>query len=172
MKKLIAGLTIGMLIGSSTVAMAATSTTVKATLAKYHILVGGQAKAVTANQLVYNGNTYIQLREAGSLFGYNATYSAGSKTISFTSKDNILAKWISVPDYSLASAHAVELQEGSQTIYEVTKGRDVLFTIDTTDLKEGEERAIVAKNGKAVYFTKYKGSVMLNRSDLKKAGLL
>lgn len=172
MKKMIIGLTIGMLIGSSTVTLAATSNTVKATLVKYRIMISGKNQTVSTNQLLYNGNTYIQLREAGNLFGYYATFDGPNKTIHFNSKDSNQNKWISLLDFSIATNLQVEPDQEKPDVYKILKGNDVILNINALDLKENEERAVAAQNGTMVYFTKIKGSVVLNRANLKPAGLM
>ncbi|GIP28692.1 hypothetical protein J23TS9_38220 [Paenibacillus sp. J23TS9] len=173
MKKMIIGLTIGMLIGSSTVAMAATSSTVKATLVKYRIMINGQNKVVSANQLSYNGNTYIQLREAGTLFGYNATYVGSTKTIHFDTKDTVKEKWITLGEFAGSANLKVELNSNKKDVYNVIRGKDqVILSLDTQNLGEGEERGSATTNGTIIYFTKINGSLVLSKASLKTAGLM
>lgn len=174
MKKLVIGLTIGMLIGSSTVALAATSNTVKATIVKYRIMVSGQNKTVSANQLSYNGTTYVQLREAGSYFGYNATYDAKNKTIHFDAKDSNKEKWISLDSFASTANLKIELNPNKKDVYNVIRGKDeVIFSLDTQGLGEGEERgSSTLTNGTIIYFTKINGSLLISKASLKTAGLM
>ncbi|MEC0175617.1 stalk domain-containing protein [Paenibacillus favisporus] len=173
MKKLIIGLTVGMLIGSSTVAMAATSSTVKATLVKYKIIANGIPKQVASNQLSYNGNTYVQLRDAGSIFGYNTTYEAASKTIKFIPKDGTEG-WITLGDYAGGANFKVEVDENKPYVYNLVRGKDeIISSFNTQDLKEREERgSSTTTNGTVIYFTKINGSLVLSKESLKKAGLM
>ncbi|WP_340013387.1 hypothetical protein [Paenibacillus sp. FSL K6-1318] len=170
MKKLIAGLTIGMLIGSATLASAATAPSIKATLTKYNIVLGGQVQQLSANQIIYKGNTYIQLREAGSLFGYNASFK--NKTITFTTKDGNLNNWISLADFSSKTGYEVEPQEENENIYDVINNKTKLFSVNATGLKEHEHKSVATSKGKTVTFTKYKGSILLDRAELIAAGLI
>ncbi|WP_106766817.1 stalk domain-containing protein [Paenibacillus faecalis] len=169
MKKMVIGLTLGMLISSSTVAFAATSPTVKATLVKYKMMVNGEPKSVSSNQLSYKGNTYIQLREAASLFGYKTKFDGPNKTIHFTHQDQ---EWISLAEFSEISNLKVEADKEKKDVYHVIKGKDTILTLNARDLNENEERGVASQSGIVIYSTKIKGSLMLNTEDLKAAGLL
>ncbi|WP_162515395.1 stalk domain-containing protein [Paenibacillus pinistramenti] len=171
MKKLIAGLTIGMLIGSSTMAAAATSSTVQAALAHFKIIVSGQTKTVSSSQLVYKGNTYIQLREAGNLFGYDVSYDSASKTIGFSVKNSSTA-WVTLSDFAAANGYTIKLPNADGDEYNIVQGTKILLTADASNLREGEEKTFTATNGKVITLRKYLGSIQLNKADLEDAGLL
>ncbi|WP_458463000.1 stalk domain-containing protein [Paenibacillus sp.] len=89
MKKVIIALSIGMLIGSSSMAVAATSKKVQATLANFKVIVNGQSKSVTSDQLLYKGNTYLQLCEAAKILGYEVKYASATRSIEFSAKTNL-----------------------------------------------------------------------------------
>lgn len=61
------------------------------------MMVNGQPKITTSNQLFYNGNTYMQLREAASLFSYKTSFDGPNKTIHFSYQDK---EWISLGEFS------------------------------------------------------------------------
>lgn len=168
MKKMIIGLTIGMLIGSSAVAVAATSPKVQATLVKYNIMVDGQKKNTSSKQLSYNGTTYIPLREAGSLFGYQASFDGPNKTIRFETKDRL----ITLGEFSEISTISVEQDKENGNIYHFKKDRNILLSVNPSEIKENEKKGVSAPNGAVVYFHKIKGSVLVSTDSLKAANLL
>ncbi|SPY16901.1 Uncharacterised protein [Paenibacillus polymyxa] len=86
MKKMIIGLVAGMLIGSATAAVAATSPTVQAVVSKYAITVDGQQQTLKSDPLVYKGTTYLPVREVAGLTGYDLQFDAKSKKIDLQSK--------------------------------------------------------------------------------------
>src|SRR5690554_5182848 len=89
MKKIILALVIGMMIGSATVAIAATSDTVQAVFAKFAFVVDGEEKTLEADPLVYQGSTYLPVRVVSNMLGYDVTYKADSRTIELDSQDPI-----------------------------------------------------------------------------------
>ncbi|SDC70315.1 Copper amine oxidase N-terminal domain-containing protein [Paenibacillus sp. UNCCL117] len=82
MKKLIIALSLGMLIGSATTAIAATSETVQATIAKFVIKVNGQEKQLATSPIVVDGNSYLPVREVAGLLGAEVGYDDATRTIS------------------------------------------------------------------------------------------
>ncbi|MCC3257503.1 stalk domain-containing protein [Paenibacillus polymyxa] len=83
---MIIGLVAGMLIGSATAAVAATSPTVQAVVSKYAITVDGQQQTLKSDPLVYKGTTYLPVREVAGLTGYDLQFDAKSKKIDLQSK--------------------------------------------------------------------------------------
>ncbi|MCT2196178.1 copper amine oxidase N-terminal domain-containing protein [Paenibacillus sp. p3-SID1389] len=80
MKKFVLAVTACALIGSASVAGAAPAVkTVKATIKYFNYVVNGQTK-LTADALVFNGTTYVPIREAASLFNYSTTYDGAEDT--------------------------------------------------------------------------------------------
>jgi hypothetical protein len=80
MKKIILALMLGLIIGSVSI-VAAQSETIEATISKFNIIVNGEYKQLQSDPLVYQGTTYIPLREIGNLLGYDVTYKADTRTI-------------------------------------------------------------------------------------------
>ncbi|AHM65159.1 hypothetical protein PPSQR21_015070 [Paenibacillus polymyxa SQR-21] len=95
MKKMIIGLVAGMLIGSATAAVAATSPTVQAVVSKYAISVDGQQQTLKSDPLVYKGTTYLPVREVAGLTGYDLQFDAKSKKIDLQSKSEGAEKPVS-----------------------------------------------------------------------------
>jgi hypothetical protein len=79
-KKIIAALALGMMIGSATTALAAPDV-VEATVAKFKFIVNGQQKEVATEQLVVMGTTYLPVREISNMLGYDVTYKKDANTI-------------------------------------------------------------------------------------------
>lgn len=86
MKKAIIGLVAGMLIGSAGMAAAATTQTVQAVLTKFTISVDGQKQTLKADPLVYNGTTYLPVREVAAITGYGLEFDNTKKSIDLISK--------------------------------------------------------------------------------------
>ncbi|MFS0873265.1 stalk domain-containing protein [Paenibacillus xylanilyticus] len=172
MKKVIIALSIGMLVGSSSMAVAATSKKVQATLANFKVIVNGQSKSVTSDQLLYKGNTYLQLREAAKILGYEVNYTSSTRSIEFSAKSQAQADWITLIDFSASYAYEVNLQRDSAEVYNISKDTKTILSVNTTGLKENEEKVVADPSGKTIRYTKLQGSLVLNRGDLKKAGLI
>lgn len=168
-KQLIIGLSLGMLLGSSTAAVAATSTAVQATLAKFNVVVGKKPQQLSSSQLVYNGNTYIQLREAGTIFGYSTTYNGTSRTITFTPA----ADWLTLSQVIELTGLTLDLDPNKKDTYRFLRGKEVIVSFDTQNLAENEERAATTSiNNLVIYFKKLNGAIVVESEDLKQAGLL
>lgn len=80
MKKVIIGLVIGLLLGSATTAYAATGS-VTATFEKFNVLINGKQATLDTTPLVYNGTSYLPVREISNLLGYDVTYKSDTQTI-------------------------------------------------------------------------------------------
>lgn len=85
--KTVATLGIGMMIGSATLAAAAPST-VQAVLTKFSLSVNGHEQKLENDPLVYNGKTYLPVREVAEITGYKLNYDNKSKSIKLESKED------------------------------------------------------------------------------------
>lgn len=89
MKKIILALAIGMLIGSTVVALAASNNQigkeVNAVFASFNLVINGETKELETVPLVYNGTSYLPVKEIGNLTGYDVTYKSDSRTIELNS---------------------------------------------------------------------------------------
>lgn len=113
MKKLILGLVLGMLIGSATVAFAASDlvgTKVTAIFANFNIVINGDAKELETAPLVYNGTSYLPVKEISNLVGYDVTYKADSRTIELNTAASVTNK-IEEKDVTKVSATETEKPE-------------------------------------------------------------
>lgn len=172
MKKVLIALSVGLLVGSSSMAVAATSQKVQATLAHFKIIVNGQSKSVASNQLLYKGNTYVQLREAAKILGYEVNYRSANRSIEFSAKSQSQAEWITLIDLSASNGYKVALKGDSADVYTISKNLNTLLTVNANGLKEDEEKVVADPSGKTIRYKKLQGSLVLNREDLKKAGLI
>ncbi|UPK45779.1 stalk domain-containing protein [Paenibacillus pabuli] len=84
--KTVVTLSIGMMIGSATLAAAAPST-VKAVLTKFSFSIDGQEQNLKSEPLVYNGKTYLPVREVAEMTGYKLNYDNKAKKIEFETKE-------------------------------------------------------------------------------------
>lgn len=169
MKKLIIGLTVGMLLGSSTVALAATNT-VQATLQKFRIVIDGTPRTGTSTQLLYKGTTYVPIRDTAGLFDYSVNFDNNSKSISFNSNNSYSDGWVTLNDFQIANSDLNVHLNGEDT-YEVTNGKSVqLIKINTSTLEDGENSTIYDVNSKKIKIKKVLGAIYLNKQDLKDAG--
>lgn len=85
---MIIGLVLGMMIGSATVAAAAPGA-VQAVITKLTFSVDGQNKNLKSTPLVYNGTTYLPVREVSGMLGYDLDFNSKSGKIDFKTKGDI-----------------------------------------------------------------------------------
>ena len=76
MKKLILGLLVGLMIGTAGTAIAAQDV-LQAVKAKFEIVVNGQTQQLATEPVVINGTSYLPLRAAAGLFGYQVDFKDG-----------------------------------------------------------------------------------------------
>jgi len=79
MKKFISGLIIGLILATATSVTAAGG--ILAQFADFNLVVNGQAKVLQTKPLIYNGTSYLPVREIANLVGYDVAYKADSRTI-------------------------------------------------------------------------------------------
>ncbi len=169
MKRVIASLAIGMLIGSATVAAAAPNT-VQATIAKFKILVDGETKTGTTSQLVYNGTTYVPIREVGGLFGYETEYDGTNKSIEFVANNEVSSKWTTFVEFSTLNDLVIRQDQDSKDVLNIMDGGNIIFSININATEYGAESSITTRKGDLIKILNSYGSILLNKSDLKAAG--
>jgi len=86
MKKFIAGLIVGLLF-TNTFAFAGDS--ISAAFAKFNFVINGQAKTVDTQPIVYNGTSYLPVRELSTMLGYDVDYKADTRTIELKTASQI-----------------------------------------------------------------------------------
>jgi hypothetical protein len=116
-RALIVGIVIGAGLMFSTGAFAATVEQVKAIFFDYNIYVNGEKAELQARPLVYNGTTYLPVREVANLVGYDVTYESESATISLDT--------------------VVEEQTSSKSTTAVVKSTDDNASAETSQVPEG-----------------------------------
>lgn len=150
MKKFISGLIIGLVLATATSVTAASG--ILAQFADFNLVVNGQAKVLQTKPLVYNGTSYLPVREIANLVGYDVTYKADSRTIELNTvtatstiqtpvqdiKDPTepisntvnMADWISLRELS---SQGVSVIIDKETI--ISKGdKTLIFPLNTTTL--------------------------------------
>lgn len=76
---------------------AAVGDKVEAMFANFNLVINGQVKSMDTTPLVYNGTSYLPVREISNLVGYDVTYKADSRTIELSNgsksvTDNVYGK--------------------------------------------------------------------------------
>ncbi|WP_171628994.1 stalk domain-containing protein [Paenibacillus plantarum] len=92
MKKVIAALILGLLIGSATTSLADSSDSVQAVFAKFNFVVNGEKKEIKTTPLVVEGTSYLPVREVSSLLGYELGYDDATRTIKLEQKQTVGGK--------------------------------------------------------------------------------
>lgn len=87
MKKIIAGLVVGLLIGLASNAFAAVGDIIEAKFSQFTFMVDGTVKELEADPLVYQGSTYLPVRVVANLVGKEVIYRADSRTIELNTPD-------------------------------------------------------------------------------------
>ncbi|WP_068786081.1 stalk domain-containing protein [Paenibacillus phocaensis] len=169
MKKLILAVAACAFLGTASIAAAApVATTVKATIKYFNFVVNGQTK-LTADALAFNGMTYVPIREAASLFNYDTTYDSATRSISFSSKQD----WITLAELIAATPRLNATQsEETPDVYVVRTGGEIAFSLNVSNLKDGETSSVVTNQSHQIRVKKELGAVVLNKKDALAAGYL
>lgn len=135
MKKMIIGLTLGMLIGSTSVALAAPST-VQAIVAKFTITVDGQKQTLKTNPLIYNGTTYLPVREVAGMLNADVTsFDNKTKKIELkTKRDNgtmiVATEWVSTNDLNRLYGIGINMGKDTTITY---RNKTIVFPLSMDD---------------------------------------
>ncbi|GAA3400646.1 copper amine oxidase N-terminal domain-containing protein [Paenibacillus hodogayensis] len=81
MKKVIIALSLGLMLGSASTALAAMNETVQATVTKFVIKVNGTEKTLQTSPIVVDGSSYLPVREVAGLLGAEVDYDDATRTI-------------------------------------------------------------------------------------------
>lgn len=179
MKKAVIGLVLGLLIGISGTAIAATNETVQAVFAKFKFIVNGEEKELEADPLVYQGSTYLPVRVVANLLGYDVTYKADSRTIELNSKQGVddsmtntvlTGEWISLRQLA---ANGIEVTVGPEhNVLTIRNGENKVQFL-TTDIVEGQtaEIKLYGVNG-TITVKSQNGQTYLRVDQLEARGIL
>jgi hypothetical protein len=187
MKKLILALTIGMMIGSVTTAVAATQGEVTAVFANFILKINGEEKQMGDTPLVYNGTSYLPVRVMASLVGYDVTYTTESRTINLNShpapptvttdtygnqppikSDPVDSSiWVSLRELNLNSAYKTTISPGTSQMKIDYLNQSFTFNLPNN---ADAEKITTSKPGNITMLIK-DGATYLKRSDLKRLGL-
>ncbi|WP_010278780.1 stalk domain-containing protein [Paenibacillus senegalensis] len=88
MKKMIIGLVAGLMIGTAGTALAATTQPVQALFAKFNLQIEGK-ELVEIEPLVYDGTSYLPVREVAELLGYDVDYEHSNRLITIQGVENM-----------------------------------------------------------------------------------
>lgn len=169
MKKFVLAVVACALLGSATVVGAAPAAkAVRASIKYFNYVVNGQTK-LTADALVFNGTTYVPIREAASLFNYDTTYDGATKTISFTTKKD----WITLSELVAANTRLSASQsDDTPNVYVIRSGGEIAFSLNASNLKDGETTSVVTNRSHLIAVKKELGSVVLSEKDVIAAGYI
>ncbi|MDO3681977.1 stalk domain-containing protein [Paenibacillus ehimensis] len=193
MKKLVIGLTLGMLLGSAATALAATNETVQATFAKFVFKVNGQERQLQTTPLVVDGTSYLPVREVAGLLGYELKYDEATREISLTgssAKTTEPQPAVSEPKDGENMNTTAPKADGWVSLQEVIEKHGVKVTIDKeTVISNGNNTLIFPFGIKTLagkstsvpyYFTSEssgatlmisEGSTFIKKDDLKLLGI-
>lgn len=191
MKKLILGLMLGMMLGSATVAFAANDligTKITAVFASFNIVINGESKELETAPLVYNGTSYLPVKEISNLVGYDVTYKADSRTIELNEansntnkvdeKDAIkvnstATEWISLKDLGLQVNKIVlgPLDERNNVL--VITNNDIKVEIyDLAPPTDSDHGTFQLNNGESIEIKFMNGKTFLPIDRLRELNLL
>ncbi|MNH78564.1 hypothetical protein D3C73_308700 [compost metagenome] len=177
MKKMIIGLVLGMMIGSATVAAAAPGT-VQAVIAKLSFFVDGQSKSLKSAPLVYNGTTYLPVREVSGMLGYDLDFNSKTNKINFTAKgdSNVTtttntSEWVQLRDIAQKYNLTVGQFGESLKVLSVKSGETTLFKVDVDKLTE-EGTIAYTSDGHEIHLKMENGFILVNSADLKNSGVI
>src|SRR5690625_1627018 len=80
LKKLIAGLVVGLMIGVASTSVASTDA-VQAVFAKFAIEINGEQQQLETDPVVIKGTSYLPVREVAGLLGYDVGFADGTITL-------------------------------------------------------------------------------------------
>lgn len=146
MKRIILGLVVGLLIGSSVTAIAATNQTVKAVMKNILFQIDDQ-EPQELTFLVYEGTSYLPVRKAGEVLGYEVGYQGDPETIMFNTP--------TTKDDEMMMKENTETLQPEQVRYRV--GEE--FTIGTTTIKLNSVEYVDTVRGNGGGFTPREGEV-------------
>ncbi|MCR8635738.1 copper amine oxidase N-terminal domain-containing protein [Paenibacillus radicis (ex Xue et al. 2023)] len=185
MKKLIIGLSIGMMLGSTATAIAATSETVQATFAKFAFKVNGQEKELKTAPLVVDGTSYLPVREVAGLLGYDLKYDDTTRTIDLkntpervvnkmttASKINT-AEWTSLTSLSDDYGYQLEFNASNVTILKKADKVYLKLILPKSDVRgEVQLDLLFPENTKVTLNLLDDGGIYIRNTDLKSHGIL
>ncbi|SFL53904.1 Copper amine oxidase N-terminal domain-containing protein [Paenibacillus sp. 1_12] len=172
MKKLILGLTIGMIIGSVTTAVAATQGEVTAVFANFIFKINGQEKKVDTTPLVYDGTSYLPVRAMADLLGYEVKYTTESRTIALNqpvtkSEPVDTSKWVALGELTLVPGIKVTISPGTSQINLEYGKQNFVFNLPNN----AEDEKMAISNPGNINMLIKDGTTYLNRVDLERVGL-
>ena len=97
-----------MMIGSASLAAAAPST-VQALLTKFSFSIDGQEQNLKSDPLVYNGKTYLPVRDVAEITGYDLKFDNKTKSIELKSKSSLIET--STPTLDEAKEKQIKINE-------------------------------------------------------------
>ncbi|NOU96690.1 hypothetical protein GC093_26230 [Paenibacillus sp. LMG 31456] len=186
MRKMIFALSIGLIIGSATTAVSASTEAVQATIAKFVFKVNSQEKELKNDPLVVDGTSYLPVREIADLLGYELDYEDTTRTINFEQKrvkSNSylelteapdLSEWINVLDLiRFYDGNGIKASlSGDNSVTNLNIGvYGVGFPLAFEDqYKQGDVPKLFQKSKGKLSMLVYKNNIYVNKSNIKDLG--
>lgn len=178
MKKFISGLIIGLVLATATSVTAAGG--ILAQFADFNLVVNGQAKVLQTKPLVYNGTSYLPVREIANLVGYDVTYKADSRTIELNTAtahtESSKTSTIQTPAQDIKdSSNPLVIQQNGNWY---AKGRWIIEAVEAKNpglvSSLGQKGEFEMTNGKIIQLqvVTINGSIYNSLTEILDAGLL
>lgn len=180
MKKTIIALILGIMIGSAGTAFASLEGEVTAVFAQFKMMINGQEKQLETTPLVYNGTSYLPVREMANLVGYDVTYKADSRTIELEDSRKGVAnltnalnvdEWVTLRD--LSEKYGIQVKSsglGNEMIFKVLKDNITYFEFNTKELGVDKEVTFKGIDGKTFRMANFNDILYVNKGDLTSFG--
>ncbi|MEI7027163.1 stalk domain-containing protein [Paenibacillus sp. y28] len=186
MKKVIAALALGMLIGSAGSVIAANSETVQATFAQFVIKVNGAEQTLKTDPLVVDGTSYLPVREVAGLLGFELDYDADTRTIDLTNNEKDVTpvnqstaaakveEWVSLRDLMAKPGLSITLgpsDQGENTLSIGKEGSEPTRIYDVVVPQQDGTAEKSTSDNKSVKLKFEGGSILLPQDFLDRIGI-
>lgn len=190
MKKLTLGLIVGLLIGTASTAIAATSDTVQAVFAKFSLTVNGEVKQLNNDPVVIDGVSYLPVREVAGLLGYDVGFEDGTIVLDNDPKQEpepTESDTEAAPPSQDEEGDVNNMEQTSEwiTLEELLEQENITykpFNDNTLTISIGEvfihvpinvDRELSVMNQHGSFTVKpIDGQIMINKSDLIRIGII
>lgn len=171
-KSFIMGLIVGLILTS---AAFASSEYIQAKFTDFNLIINGKQQVLQTKPLVYNGTSYLPVREISNLLGYNVTYKSDTMTIILDSAKNISSlsvlsdEWITIRDF--VEQYNIKVSVGETLIIESEK---IIVTVKLDKIQNGHIYKLKDINNPniEISFCQNNGKSFLFIPELKKLGII
>ncbi|OAS21127.1 stalk domain-containing protein [Paenibacillus oryzisoli] len=172
-KMLFVGLITGAILATAGTSFAESAITeVKAFLRPdFTVQVDGNKAELENTPLIYEGSSYLPVRELAGLLGKEVDFNNG--TIVLREKTVNSADWISLRDYAAMNNLKVStVPDTNNTVFSASINSVTLFTFEGSKATNGNSFTATTPKGDVIKMTNVNGDSLLNISDLTKLDIL